>query len=214
MNIAVFASGRGSNLQALVRAIESGTLPARVSLVVSNSSSAGALEFARSRSIPALQVSRQQFSSDEAYTEALLAALGQHKVDFIALAGYLKKVPAAVVKRYRNRIVNIHPALLPKFGGEGMYGMRVHEAVLAAGETTSGATVHIVDEEYDRGPIVLQRSVPVLPNDTPESLADRVLALEHELYPEALRAFAEGRVDIEGQRVWIRPPQEQTPPSR
>ncbi len=214
MNIAVFASGRGSNLQALVRAIESGTLPARVSLVVSNSSIAGALEFARSRSIPALHVSRQQFPSDEAYTEALLAILDQHKVDIIALAGYLKKVPAAIVERYRNRIVNIHPALLPKFGGEGMYGMRVHEAVLASGATTSGATVHIVDEEYDRGPIVLQRSVPVLPNDTPESLADRVLALEHELYPEALRAFAEGRVDIEGQRVWIRPPQEQTPPSR
>jgi phosphoribosylglycinamide formyltransferase-1 len=220
MNIAVFASGRGSNFQAILRSIDEGILSARISLVVSNVSSAGALETARTRGIPALHLSRSQFPSDEAYAEAMLRALEEHEVSLIALAGYLKKVPAAVIGRYRNRILNIHPALLPKFGGHGMYGIHVHEAVIAAGETVSGATVHIVEEEYDRGPIAMQRTVEVLPGDTPETLAARVLSVEHELYPEAIRAFVEGRVTIKGTRVWIQPQPPftgqatSTPPSR
>lgn len=205
MNIAVFASGRGSNFEAILNAIQRGMLPARVVVLVSNKSSAGAMELARAHGIPAVHMSLQQFPGEEEYVERLLAVLKEHKAEFIALAGYLKKIPPRVTERFRNRIVNIHPALLPKFGGAGMYGIHVHEAVLAAGENITGATVHIVDEEYDRGAIIMQRTVNVAPGDTPETLAARVLTIEHELYPEALRAFAEGRVDINGTTAWILP---------
>jgi len=160
--------------------------------VVSNNSRAGILDVARSNSLPALHVSQKQFLTEPEFVDALLAALRSHGVDFIALAGYMKQLPAEVVNAYRNRIVNIHPALLPRFGGKGMYGIHVHEAVIAAGVAESGATVHVVDEEYDRGAIILQKSVPVLSGDTPETLAARVLSVEHEIYPEALRRIALG----------------------
>ena len=203
MNIAVFASGRGSNFNAILNAVTEGRLPARVSLLVSNNSNAGAMELARSRNIPAVHVSQRQFSSEDEYGERLLALLTQYHVDLIALAGYMKRVPVKVIERFRNKIVNIHPALLPDFGGEGMFGIHVHEAVIAAGAKVSGATVHIVDEEYDHGVIVLQKTVDISPNDTPETLAAKVLKIEHEIYPQALAAFAAGRVHIEGRRAWI-----------
>ncbi len=203
MNIAVFASGRGSNFHAILNAIHEGRLPARVTLLVSNNSNAGALELARSQTIPAVHLSQKQFASEEEYADRMLAVLNEHHVDLIALAGYMKQVPSKVVARFRNRIVNIHPALLPAFGGKGRYGIHVHEAVIASGATTSGATVHIVDEEYDRGPILRQKTVDVMKDDTPESLAARVLSIEHEIYPQALAAFATGRVHIEGKRAWI-----------
>jgi phosphoribosylglycinamide formyltransferase-1 len=205
MNIAVFASGRGSNVEAILHAVQRGELPARVVLLISNTSSAGALELARAHNIPAVHLSPTPFSSEEAYTERMLALLSEHRVDLIALAGYLKKIPGRVIEQYRNRIVNIHPALLPKFGGPGMYGIHVHRAVLAAGETVSGATVHLVDEEYDHGAILMQKTVDVAPNDTPETLAARVLKVEHEIYPQVLRAFAEGRVRVNGSSAWIQP---------
>ena len=122
-------------------------------------------------------------------------------VNFVALAGYLRKIPAAVVAHYKNRMLNIHPALLPAFGGKGYYGRRVHEAVIEHGVQWSGATVHLVDEQYDTGPIVVQRPVRVEPDDTPETLAARILKVEHEIYPEAIGLFAEGRVRIEGRRI-------------
>jgi formyltetrahydrofolate-dependent phosphoribosylglycinamide formyltransferase len=204
LQIAVFASGKGSNLEAILRAIEFGKLPhCRIAVVISNNANAGALDIARIHAIPALHLSRQLFSSAEEFTDALLRALRGHGVNFIALAGYMKKVSPAVISEYRNRIVNIHPALLPQFGGQGMFGMHVHEAVIASGAKTSGATVHLVDDEYDRGPIVLQRTVPVIAGDTPESLAARVLTVEHELYPEALKLFAERRVSISGHHITI-----------
>ncbi len=205
MNIAVFASGRGSNFQAILNAIQRGRLPARVTLLMSNKSNAGALELARTHGIPALYLSPLQFSSEEVYADRLLEALSEHHVELIALAGYLKKIPARVIERYRNRIVNIHPALLPKFGGTGMYGIHVHEAVIAAEEKISGATVHVVDEEYDRGPILMQQTVNISPDDTPETLAAKVLSIEHELYPQVLRAFVEGRVLFNGRTAWIQP---------
>ncbi len=205
MNIAVFASGRGSNFQAILNALQRGQLPARITLLVSNKSSAGALELARTHGIPAVHISPVQFSSEKAYVDRLLELLNEHNVQLIALAGYLKKIPSRVIERFRNKIVNIHPALLPKFGGAGMYGIHVHEAVLAAGETVSGATVHLVDEEYDRGAILIQRTVEVAATDTPESLAAKVLTIEHELYPQVLRAFAEGRVHFNGKTAWIQP---------
>ena len=203
MNIAVFASGRGSNFQAILNAIHQGFLPARVTLFVSNNAGAGAFEIARSHNIPAVHISRKQFSSEEAFASSLLNELREHSVDLIALAGYLKRIPSVVVGSYRNRILNIHPALLPSFGGDGMYGHHVHEAVLARGAKVSGATVHLVDEEYDQGPIVLQKAIVVDEHDTPESLAAKVLIIEHELYPAALKAFAENRVSINERIVWI-----------
>ena len=202
MNIAVFASGRGSNFQAILNAIDTGLLPARVSLLLSNRSDAGAMETARLRGIPAIHLSQKMFATEIEYANRMLSLLDEHKAELIALAGYLKRIPSRVITRYRNRIVNIHPALLPMFGGAGMYGHYVHEAVIASGMKISGATVHLVDEEYDNGPILLQKTVEVAPDDTPDSLAAKVLKIEHEIYPLALKAFAEGKVKVEGKKAW------------
>ena len=204
MNIAVFASGRGSNFQAILDAIQKGFLPARVCAVVSNNSAAGALVTARTQNIPAFHLSQKQFPSEDAFSKSLLSLLQDHDVQLIALAGYLKRLSPSVIERYRNKITNVHPALLPSFGGPGMYGHHVHDAVIAAGVKVSGATVHLVDEAYDRGPIVLQKAVEVLPNDDALSLAATVLRIEHEIYPLALKAFAENRVEFKGNKVWIR----------
>ena len=197
LTVAVLGSGRGSNCEAIIRAIEGGKLPGiRVAVVISNNSGAGILGLARSHGLPSLHISERQFPDEEKYADALAAALKRHDVNFIALAGFMKRIPRQIVVAYRNRIVNIHPALLPKFGGKGMFGIHVHESVLAAGETVSGATVHIVDEDYDHGPIVLQRQVPVRSGDTAETLAARVLEVEHTIYPEALLLFAAGKVSV------------------
>ena len=183
MRVAVCISGRGSNLEALCRALGPG-VPAQVGLVLSNRADAGGLERARERGIPTAVL------NDPANAAEWLAALEDAHADLVVLAGYLKLVPAEVVQRYRGRILNIHPALLPAFGGPGMYGRRVHQAVLDAGRTESGATVHLVDEVYDRGRILAQRRVPVQPGDTAEELAARVLTAEHELLPAVVLAAA------------------------
>ena len=203
MNIAVFASGRGSNFQAILDAIDAGFVPARVVVLISNKSDAGAMEIARAHNISIRHLSQKLFSSEDAMADAMLEVLEETHSEFIALAGYLKKIPAQVIRQYRNRIINIHPALLPSFGGAGMYGHHVHEAVIASGGNVSGATVHMVDEEYDRGPIVLQKTVVIIPDETPDTLAAKVLKIEHEIFPLALKAFAEGRVRIEGRNAWI-----------
>ena len=204
LKIAVLASGRGSNFEAILGAIRDGRLKgATIVCVVSNNSGAGALETARKNAIPALHISRMQFETDAAFDSHFLDALERHGANFVALAGYMKIVSPAVISRFRNRILNIHPALLPDFGGKGMYGEHVHRAVIASGKKVSGATVHLVDEAYDRGPVVLQRTVAVAPGETPESLAKKVLAIEHEIYPEAIGLFAEGRIDISGNTVSI-----------
>jgi phosphoribosylglycinamide formyltransferase-1 len=195
LNIAVFGSGRGSNFQAILAAIESGAIPgARIVCVISNNSSAGILQTARDHFLPAYHLSQTQCLTEEAFVERLLGVLSGHEANLIVLAGYMKLLPRQVIARFRHRVVNIHPALLPKFGGRGMYGHHVHEAVLAAGETESGATVHCVDDVYDHGAILLQRKVPVLPKDTPEDVAARVLVVEHELYPEVIRRIASGEL--------------------
>ena len=195
IRIAVFASGRGSNLEALFEALAD-RADANIVLVASDRSDAQALDRARARGVEATVLLPQ----DEG---AMLAALDDAGVDWIVLAGYLKRVPDGVVRRYRNRILNIHPALLPAHGGKGMYGERVHRAVLEAGEAVSGASVHLVDEEYDRGPVVAQEAVPVEAGDTPATLAARVLAVEHRLLPAVVVAAAEGRIRVEGGRAWI-----------
>ena len=190
LRLAVFASGGGSNLQALIDRFNSKSdSPLRVALVISDRQHAGALVRARASGIEAMHIQVTDRPAELA-TREMLAALDSADVDLIALAGYLRLIPPAVIKRYPERIVNIHPALLPKFGGKGMYGLHVHRAVLEAGEQVSGATVHYVDENYDRGRIIAQREVPVLPSDTPETLSARVLAVEHELFPAALEQVA------------------------
>ncbi len=183
MRVAVCGSGRGSNLAALIAALPADG-PAIVSLVLSNRPDAGVLDLARQHGIPSVVLAR---SSEPAQW---LAALDAASIGFVVLAGFLKQVPAAVVARFAGRIINIHPALLPDHGGPGMYGLNVHRAVLARGDTWSGATVHAVTDRYDEGPILGQSRVPVLPADTPESLAARVLATEHRLLPAAVLAAA------------------------
>jgi len=204
LNIAVFASGRGSNLRSLADALHTGIISnATLSLVVSNNSAAGALEFARQNHIPAVHISRRQFVSDNEFVSALLELLSSHNVNFIVLAGYMKKLDGEIIRRYKNRILNIHPALLPAFGGNGMYGMNVHEAVIESKTKFSGATVHVVDEEYDHGSIILQERIEVLPNETAESLAERVLTIEHRIYPKAVNLFAQGKIQFVGDQVVI-----------
>ena len=183
LRVAVAVSGRGSNLEALLRALGTDA-PARVVLVVSNRADAAALDRAREHGVPAEVLANPTDAAE------WLELLARHRVDLLVLAGYLKLVPASVIARYRDRILNIHPALLPAFGGRGMYGHHVHEAVLASGARESGATVHLVDEVYDRGRILAQARVPVLRGDTPETLAARVLGVEHRLLPAVVLAAA------------------------
>ena len=192
LRAAVFASGGGSNFQALLdhQRPESAW---SVVLLVSDRRDAGAIDRATAASVPATVIQTSRRDEAEVARETL-QVLARHRVDLILLAGYLKLVPRPVVARYARRMLNIHPALLPAFGGKGMYGRRVHEAVIASGARESGATVHFVDEEYDRGPVVAQRRVPVLAGDTPEELAARVLAVEHELYPAAVDHVCEALV--------------------
>jgi phosphoribosylglycinamide formyltransferase-1 len=186
IRLAVFCSGTGSNFEALFRAIPERGLDAEIVLCLSNRSKCGAIEFAQENGMATLHLSEKQFDSFDTFAAAMVKALQDKLIDFILLAGYMRKVPEAVVAAFSDRILNIHPALLPEFGGEGMYGINVHTAVISAGKTESGATVHFVNEEYDKGRILMQRRVPVLPEDTPETLAARVLECEHALYPDAL----------------------------
>ncbi|MCY3594432.1 MAG: phosphoribosylglycinamide formyltransferase [Bacteroidetes bacterium] len=201
LRVAVFASGGGSNFQALVERARR----YRVVLLVCNRPQAGVLDRAKELGIPSHILSPRIFGSETSYVDAVLDLLHKENVDLIALAGYLSKVPSRIIGAFRGRILNIHPALLPRFGGKGFYGSRVHKAVLEAKEAFSGATVHFVDEEYDTGPILLQKKIPVYADDTADSLAARVLSVEHRLFPEAIHLIAQGRVQIQGRRVTIIP---------
>ncbi len=181
-------------MQAIINACTAGTLAAAPRVVISNNSQSGALARARQANMAAYHLSER--THGEALGGAILAALQRHGVEVICLAGYMKKLGAEVLAAYEGRILNIHPSLLPKFGGQGMYGMRVHEAVLAAGERESGATVHLVNEEYDQGRVLAQEKVPVKAGDTPEALQERVLAVEHRLYAATLARIAAGDLKI------------------
>ena len=182
VNLAVFASGRGSNLDVLAQRVADGWLPARISLVVSNNSGSGALAIARRYGIPAAHLSAVTHPDADAYRDAMLGLLKSHGVGLIVLAGFMKLIPAHVVARYPGRIVNIHPAPLPRFGGRGMYGLAPHRAVLAAGLRESAVCVHYVTAEYDQGRVIDSHPVPVRPDDTPETLQQRAAAVEHDLY--------------------------------
>lgn len=189
MRVAVFASGRGSDFLSLVEASEKENLGWEVALLLTNNPEAGAIEKAIAHNIPYKYLNRKNFAERDDFIRALFSAFDEYRIDLIALAGYLRKLPPEVVKKFRWKVLNIHPALLPDFGGKGMYGLRVHRAVLDAGRKFSGVTVHLVNEEYDRGSIVAQETVPVLVNDDAETLAQRVLKVEHRLYPEVITQF-------------------------
>ncbi len=208
-SIAVLASGSGTNFQAILDAIAAGRLESEVVLVASNKEDAGALERGR-----AAGVRGEWIAPGDDYHDRLQALLDEVSPDLVVLAGYLKLISAATVQAFKGRMLNIHPALLPGFGGKGMYGIHVHEAVLERGVKVTGVTVHLVDEEYDRGPIVAQVVVPVLDDDTPQTLQARVLEREHELYPRVLQWFAEGRLRIDNYRVYGAEPDPHLIPDR
>jgi phosphoribosylglycinamide formyltransferase 1 len=196
MNIGFLASHGGSNMQAIIDACKAGKLKATPAVVISNNSASGAITRAKNEGVSYYYLSGKTHPGPGELDEAILNTFLRHKVDIVVLAGYMKKLGPGTLSHFRGRILNIHPALLPKFGGEGMYGIHVHEAVIAAGEKESGVTIHIVDEQYDTGKIVAQTRVPVMPDDTPETLAARVLVQEHILYPETLQKIAAGEIPL------------------
>jgi formyltetrahydrofolate-dependent phosphoribosylglycinamide formyltransferase len=185
-NVAFFVSGRGSNFKAVLNKVKSGELKINIPLVVSSSRTAGANEIAAAENI-------DLFFANKDNQGEILGVLKSKNIDLIVLAGYLKKIPDEIVSFYKNKIINIHPALLPSFGGKGMFGENVHAAVIARGVQVSGLTIHLVDEEYDNGAILFQKAVPVLPDDTPSVLAARILKEEHDSLWRVVKRFAEGR---------------------
>ena len=194
MNIAVFASHGGSDLQAIIDACESGDLNAEVRVVISNNSGSLALKRAEVSRIPAFHFSNKVIKNAELLDKVILDVLIENEIDIIFLAGYLKKLGSIILKSFDNRVFNIHPSLLPNYGGQGMYGLNVHKAVLDANEIETGITIHRVNDEYDDGEIIAQRKVPVLKDDTPEILAKRVLEQEHKFIVEILSEIIQGNI--------------------
>ena len=191
------SSHGGTNMQAIVDACKDGRLSASPRVVVSNNSSSMALERARREGIPCRHISAATDPNPDERDTAIAETLETHGVDLVVLSGYMKRLGPRTLAAFRRRILNVHPALLPRFGGKGMYGDAVHQAVLDAGATATGATIHLVDELYDHGPPVARREVPVLPNDTVDSLRDRVRAVEHSLYVDTLQGIASGEIDLD-----------------
>ena len=187
LNIAVLGSGRGSNFQTILAAIQQGRIPnARIAVVISNNSGAGILEIARNNSLPAVHLSHRQFPTEDEFVDALLSLLRVHGVNFIVLAGYMKRIHPRVIEAYRRRIINIHPALLPRHGGKGMYGDKVHQAVIADGDKETGITIHFVNDHYDEGEIIFQDSFEIQPVDTAETIAQKVHQLEYKHFPRVV----------------------------
>ncbi|MDR1629635.1 MAG: phosphoribosylglycinamide formyltransferase [Oscillospiraceae bacterium] len=196
MKIAVFASHNGSDLQAIIDACQNGMLNATVEAVISNNSDSKALERAHKANISSYHISAKTCGNESNTDAPILYILQKHQIDLVFLAGYLKKIGDQTLRQYHNRIFNIHPALLPKYGGKGMYGMQVHAAVIHAGESTSGVTIHRVNEEYDAGEIVAQKMIPVSKSDTPESLAKKVLQYEHLFLVDFLKDIVNGSIPL------------------
>lgn len=192
VRLGVLLSGGGRTLQNLIERIDDGSLPARIEVVISSHAGVKGLDRARAKNIPAVTVDYKQFDDAKTFSQAVTRELDRHPVDLVILAGFIRRY--LFPSKYQGRVLNIHPALLPDFGGKGMYGHHVHEAVLLSGAKESGCTVHLADLQYDRGPILLQKRVPVLPGDTADALAERVFQAECVAYPEAIRKMAEVEV--------------------
>ncbi len=198
IKIAVLVSGRGSNLQAIIDNIEKGSLNAEIAVVISDQADAYAIERARKHKIPAVHVDAKKYETRDAYDAALIEELRKRRVDLVCLAGFMRIIMPAVIKAFPNRIMNIHPSLLPSFPG-----LHVHKKAITYGAKFSGCTVHFVDEGVDTGPIIIQAVVPVLDDDTEDSLSERILKQEHKIYSRAIQLFAEGRLTIKGRRVFV-----------
>jgi formyltetrahydrofolate-dependent phosphoribosylglycinamide formyltransferase len=203
LNLGVLISGGGRTLQNLLDRAKEGSLKARILVVISSHPEAFGLERAKRHNIPNVVVDRRNFNEETSFSQAITRELERYELDLIILAGFncFYHIP----KRYEGKVMNVHPALIPAFCGKGYYGEKVHKAVLESGVKVTGCTVHFADNSYDHGPIILQRTVPVLDSDTPESLAERVFREECFAYPEAIRLFQEGRLKIEGNKVRILP---------
>lgn len=206
IRIAVMVSGqgRGSNMQAIIDSCKSGKINGEVALVIGVKGDAPAMERAQSQGIETVSISPKSFASNAEYDDAVFKALKGSNIDLVCLAGYMRILGQSIIDEYRNRIMNVHPALVPSFCGKGMYGHHVHEAAIERGVKFSGVTVHMVDEDYDTGPIILQNIVPVEQDDTPDTLAARVLVQEHKTYTDAIALFAEGKIDVVGRKVRIK----------
>ena len=210
LRVAVLFSGEGTGLENLCEHIDAGRVPARVVIALSSRRDVGGLARAARRGVPARAIPRNAFPDPETFNDAFHEALAPHRVELVVLLGFLSLF--APRQRYAGRVLNVHPALIPAFSGQGYYGRRVHRAVLAAGVKLSGATLHFADDSYDTGPIIFQEAVPVFEGDSEEALARRVQAVERRLVPRAVRLFAEGRLAIRGRRVRILPPGEAAQP--
>ena len=197
----VLISGGGTTLENLVEKISAGRLPAQIVLVISSNPKAAGLDIARAAGLPTKVIQRASFPEPQAYSEAVFGACRDAGCQWVAMGGYLTHV--LIPPDFENRVLNVHPALIPAFCGKGFYGLRVHRAVLEYGAKVSGCTIHFVDNQYDHGPVILQKVVPVADDDTPETLAARVFEAECEAYPEALRLLAEGKLEVEGRRVRV-----------
>ncbi len=202
--IAVLVSGGGTTLKNLIERIAAGRLHVAISLVISSNPQAGGLRFARDADIPSLIIEQKNFPDQDAFSREIFGRCRAAGADLVVMGGFLKRL--TIPEDFKNRVINIHPALIPSFCGKGFYGHRVHEAVLEYGAKLSGCSVHFADNQYDHGPVILQKAVPVLDDDTPETLAARVFQAECEAYPEAVQLIAEGRVRVESRRVKISPP--------
>lgn len=202
--IGVLVSGGGTNLQAIIDGVENGSIQARIGVVVSNKEGVYALKRAADHGISSVVIDHRAYSSCVDFSRAILACLNRYSIDLVCLAGFMRILDRVLINSYLYRILNIHPALLPAFGGKGMYGHHVHEAVIASGAKYSGATVHFVTPETDAGPIIAQGIVPVADDDTPDSLAAKVLKIEHQIYPQAINLVLEEKLEIEGYRTRIR----------
>lgn len=199
MNISVFASGTGSNFHAILKARKEGLVKSNIPLLITNNSTCGAVSIAREFGVEVVHISRKVYPhlSDKEYANVFLDVLFKHSIDLIVLAGYMKMVEPEVVKNFRNRIINIHPALLPMFGGKGMYGINVHKAVIQAGVKVTGITIHCVNENYDEGKILFQKCIEVKETDDEYSLQKRVLELEHHYYPYVISLIEEGKIKLD-----------------
>lgn len=202
-NVCVLVSGGGSNLQSLIDHVQNGTLAVNLCGVIASRAGVYALERAKQNGIPSQVIARKDFPTKEAYDAAMLQAIEQTGAEYLVLAGFLSILGESVIHRYANRILNIHPALLPSFGGKGYYGLKVHQAALDYGVKVTGATVHFVDEGTDTGPIVWQESLMIDPQDTAESLQQRVMEIEHRILPRAVSLLVQGRLRVDGRRVSI-----------
>ena len=196
LRLGLLSSHGGTNMQAIIDACNAGKLGAKVCVAISNNSSSFALQRARREGIPHYHLSGKTHPDPSTLDSAILATLEKHCVNLMVLAGYMKLLGPKTVSRFQGRILNIHPALLPKFGGQGLYGAAVHRAVLAAGERVTGVTIHLADERFDHGPVVAQTEVPVLEGDTAESLSARVLKREHTFFVETLQRIERGEIDL------------------